>query len=177
MIVAKITKKNDEYYTPEYGVTPIVKYLKHKSTILCPFDTEESMFVKVFNENGFNVIYTHIKYNQDFFDVCKQIKYGEIEKQKIDYIISNPPYSIKQQVFETLFDIDIPFAMLVSSPGLFEGQRFNLFANNKFELLMFNKRISFINKDNNETVNPPFSTWYVCHNILQRQIVFDTIEK
>ena len=38
---------NDEFYTPEYAVFPILKYLKPESRILCPFDSDESNFVKL----------------------------------------------------------------------------------------------------------------------------------
>ena len=35
-------KKQDEFYTPKILVEPIIKYLKPKSTVWCPFDTENS---------------------------------------------------------------------------------------------------------------------------------------
>ena len=44
--------KNDEFYTPLYAVKPIFKYLKPKSVIWCPFDTEDSYFVKWGGKNG-----------------------------------------------------------------------------------------------------------------------------
>lgn len=37
---------NDEFYTPVYAIDPIIKYIRPNSTIWCPFDTEESNFVK-----------------------------------------------------------------------------------------------------------------------------------
>jgi hypothetical protein len=94
-----------------------------------------------------------------------------------DYIISNPPYSVKTQVFERLFEIGKPFAMLVGVVGLFESQRrFNMFRLNKFEIMYFNLRVSYFD-DNRDFKSPPFSSVYVCHNILPNQIVFETIEK
>lgn len=36
----------DEFYTPLYACKPIFKYIKPNSTIWCPFDTEDSWFVK-----------------------------------------------------------------------------------------------------------------------------------
>ena len=33
--------KNDECYTPAYGVEPIIKYLDKDKIIWCPFDTEK----------------------------------------------------------------------------------------------------------------------------------------
>lgn len=38
--------KNDEFYTPEYAIKPILKYIEPHSVIWCPFDEEHSLFVK-----------------------------------------------------------------------------------------------------------------------------------
>ena len=37
---------NDECYTPDYGVKPILKYIPDGDIVWCPFDTKESEFVK-----------------------------------------------------------------------------------------------------------------------------------
>lgn len=162
---------NDEFYTSLYAITPIEKYLKRNSTIWCPFDTEQSLFAKYFRETGHNVIATHIQNGTDFFD-C--------DIPDCDCIISNPPYSVKGKVFERLFEIGKPFAMLVGVVGLFESQhRFNLFKNNDFEIMYFNKRVSYFNDyaDEKPSLNPPFSSVYVCNGILPKQIVFEEIKK
>ena len=38
---------NDECYTPQYGIIPILKYLPKDKIIWCPCDTENSEYVKV----------------------------------------------------------------------------------------------------------------------------------
>ena len=43
---------NDEFYTPHYAIKPILKYLKPNSTIWCPFDTRNSLFVKELIRGG-----------------------------------------------------------------------------------------------------------------------------
>ena len=162
---------NDEFYTPEYAITPLLKYIKANSTIWCPFDTERSLFVKLLEEQGHKVIFTHIKTGVDFFD-CKV--------PDCDYIISNPPYSVKGKVFERLFEIGKPFAMLVGVVGLFESShRFNIFANNDFEIMYFDKRISYFKSydDQKPSLNPPFSSVYVCKDMLPKQIVFEKVNK
>lgn len=58
--------KNDECYTPEYGVKPIIKYIPKNWVVWCPFDKEDSQFVKLIKENGNKVIYSHIDNGQDF---------------------------------------------------------------------------------------------------------------
>lgn len=173
MIVQQIASSgNDEFYTPEYAIKPIMKYLPPPpQTIWCPFDTEESLFVKQFRDKGYNVIATHIKNGEDFFSV---------DIPKCDYIISNPPYSMKGEVLQRLFDIGKPFAMLLGVVGLFESQqRFNMFKNNEFEIMYMNKRVSYF-KDYQEqkpSLNPPFSSVYICHNMLPEKIVFEEIDK
>lgn len=120
---------------------------------------------------GYEVVATHIEQGQDFF---------KIEPPECDYIISNPPYSVKGEVLQKLFELDKPFAMLVGVVGLFESQkRFNMFKSNEFEIMYFNKRVSYF-KDYNDpkpSLNPPFSSVYVCHKMLPKQIVFEEIEK
>lgn len=53
MIVDKVADShNDEYYTPHYAIKPIIKYIPEGSKIWCPFDTEDSLFVKDFIGGG-----------------------------------------------------------------------------------------------------------------------------
>lgn len=163
---------NDEFYTPRYAVEPILKYLKPNSRIWCPFDTEQSLFVQVLQENGHECFYTHKDEGLDFFTTKPPTP--------CDYIISNPPYSIKAEVFERLFSLGIPFAMLVGVVGLFESQkRFEMFKNNNFEIMYMNRRIAYF-KDYSEqkpSLNPPFSSVYLCSGILPKQIMFEEIKK
>ncbi|MBU1235134.1 MAG: sugar-phospahte nucleotidyltransferase [Proteobacteria bacterium] len=170
MKLDKITNKNDECYTPNYAITPILKYIPKGSKIWCPFDTKQSNFVKMFLEHDYEVIATHLDTGQDFFDTLIEC----------DYIISNPPYSIKGLVFERLFEIGKPFAMLVGVVGLFESQhRFDIFKNNNFEIMYFNRRISYLENysDNKARLNPPFSSVYVTSGMLPEKIVFETLDK
>ena len=170
-ITTQTKNENDEFYTPEYAITPLLRYLKPNSVIWCPFDIDSSLFVKLLTKNGHTVINTHIETGQDFFNTTPP---------ECDYIISNPPYSIKYEVFSKLFDIGKPFAMLVGVVGLFESQkRFSLFKENNFEIMYFNKRISYFKSYDDAVckLNPPFSSVYITSNILPNKIVFEEIEK
>lgn len=103
---------NDEFYTPYYAIEPLLKYLKPKSKILCPFDTEESLYVKVLKKNGHYVQCEHINEGKDFF------KRSQDSFEFYDYVISNPPYSKKTEVLEKLFSANVPFAMLLGVVGV-----------------------------------------------------------
>lgn len=164
---------NDEFYTPEYAIEPILKYLKPNSLIWCPFDTKDSNYYKVLTKQGHRVIATHLDMGVDFFAVNPKTV-------KCDYIVSNPPYSKKYEVFKQLFDIGIPFAMLVGVVGLFESKkRFELFRDNSFEIMYFDKRISYFKNyaDQKPSLNPPFSSVYLTQGILPDRIIFEKIEK
>lgn len=52
---------NDECMTPDYGVVPILKYIPQDAIIWCPFDKEDSEFVKQIREMGNKVIVTIIR--------------------------------------------------------------------------------------------------------------------
>lgn len=172
MILAKIANShNDEYYTPKYAIIPLLKYLRPHSKVWCPFDTAESNFVKIFEEAEHKVHASHILSGQDFFAIAPP---------ECDYVISNPPYSLKGEVLQRLFEIGKPFAMLVGVVGLFESKRrFDMFRQNDFEVMYFDKRISYF-KDYGDmipSINPPFSSVYVCHEMLPQQIVFEQLNK
>ena len=160
---------NDEFYTPKYAVEPLLKYIK-PCKVWCPFDTEESLIVGGLAQHGCEVVHTHIDQGSDFFDTTRPC----------DLIVSNPPYSIKGKVFDRLFSLGKPFAMLVGVVGLFESQsRFNLFKDNPFEIMYLNKRVSYFKsyKDQRPSLNPPFSSVWVTSQVLPSRIVFETIQK
>lgn len=162
---------NDEFYTPEYAVVPILKYVTSGSKVWCPFDTEESNFVKLLRGKC-EVITSHLASGEDFFSM-------DVPKG-CDYIISNPPYSLKTEVLQRLFSIGKPFAMLLGVVGLFESQkRFEMFRDNTFEVMYLNRRVAYFKDyaDAKPSLNPPFSSVYICSKMLPQQIVFEEIKK
>lgn len=157
--------KNDECLTPDYGVRPILKYVNKDLIIWCPFDKEDSEFVKQLKENGNKVIYTHIDYGQDF--------YMYEPKEKWDCIISNPPFSNKRKIFERALSFNKPFALLMSNTWLNDSAPKQLFKDKDLQLLMFEKRMKFIN--NGKVQNKiTFSSSYFCYNFLPKQIIMET---
>ena len=160
--------KNDEYYTPAYAVYPIAKYLKEGSTIWCPFDTIESEFVQVLTDLGFKVEYGHIETGEDFFQVNPPF---------CDYIISNPPYSLKQEVFKRLIEIGKPYAMLINFQGIFDHKdRFKMFEENRTEMLWLSPRVNYIKLDDSKS-GVPFQSGYLCSGIFENQLNFETLNK
>lgn len=158
-----IMRKNDEYETPLSAVKVIEPYLKRQSTIWCPFDKEYSNFVNYFWEMGHEVVYGHIETGQDFF-TCQV-------PEDINYIISNPPYSKKDEVYKRLYEIGKPFAMLVNLQGFCDSKkRAALFAKYGVQVMYIYPRIKYI-KDGVQTTGNIFQSGYVCKDILPKDLI------
>lgn len=156
---------NDECYTPAYAVIPLLPYLEpfKGKTIWCPFDTEESQFVRVLRESGHKVVFSHIQFGQDYF---------EYEPEHWDLLVSNPPFTGKRQVFERALSFGKPFALLMSLTWLNDSAPKQLWSERDLELLMFDKRIKF-GQGNKIT----FSSAYYCCGILPKQIIMCKIKE
>lgn len=165
--------KNDECFTPRYGVLPIVKHIKTRLpnqniTVWCPFDKEDSEFVKVLKENGFKVIASHIDNGQDF--------YTYEPKEHWDCIVSNPPFSHKRNIFERAMSFNKPFALMFSMTWLNDSAPKKIFIerNKQMQILMFDKRIKFLN--NGVVQNKiTFSSGYLCWDFLQKDIICENL--
>lgn len=146
--------KGDNYETPKYIVEILIPYLKQTNikTIWCPFDKEESEFVKVFKKYNYKVINSHIDDNKDFFDY---------EPENYDAIISNPPFSIKNRILERCIKLNKPFALLLSATCVQSASLIKIISKaTNFNFIIFDKRISY-NGD-----RPPFPSWYFTNKLL-----------
>jgi len=142
------------------------QHLKDK-IIWCPFDREDSQFVKVLKENGFNVIYSHIDYGQDFLTY---------QPEQWDVMISNPPYTNKRVYWERALDLKKPFALLlplnILSDSVINVTMREREREREFQLLIPSKRMRFYNVKTGEVGNQPtFKASYFGVNIFNQQII------
>lgn len=157
---------NDECYTPMGGVYPILKYIPKDWVVWCPFDTEESNFVKLISKQN-KVIYSHISEGKNFYN------YEPTEHW--DCIISNPPFTNKRKIFERALSFNKPFALIMSNTWLNDSAPKQIFKDKDLQLLMFEERMKFVN---NGKVNDKitFSSSYYCWNFLPKQIIMDSLK-
>lgn len=134
--------------------------------IWCPFDKEDSEFVKQIRKAGHKVIATHIDNGQDF--------YIYEPNEHWDCIVSNPPFTNKRLIFERALSFGKPFALIMSNTWLNDSAPKQLFKDKDLQLLMFDKRMKFIN--NGEVQNKiTFSSSYYCWNFLPKQIIMEEL--
>ena len=160
---------NDECLTLEYAVKPILKYIPKNAVVWCPFDKENSNFVKLIRQNGNKVIFSHIDYGQDFYEYEPEEHY--------DCIISNPPFTNKRKIFERALSLNKPFALIMSNTWLNDSAPAQIFMNfgRQLQLLMFDKRMRFEN-DGSIQSKITFSSSYFCVDFLPNDLVFEKLE-
>jgi hypothetical protein len=113
-------------------------------------------------------------------NVCRAIKvkisdFFTLEKPSVDYVISNPPYSRRQEVLTKLYEWDIPFAMIFNANGLLDSKTRMELARGGMEILYIYPRVSFIGQ-NGERNHPAFQSVYWCHNVLPEKLVFEWLD-
>jgi hypothetical protein len=157
---------NDECYTPHYGVTPILKYVPKDAVVWCPFDKQESEFVKQISHKN-QVIFSHIDNNQDFLTWEP--------KNHWDVIVSNPPFTNKRTFFERALSFNKPFALIMTNTWLNDSAPKQLFKDKDLQLLMFDKRMKFHSPDGRANDKITFSSSYYCWNFLPKQIIMEEL--
>jgi hypothetical protein len=157
---------NDECYTPDYGVKPILKYIPKDATVWCPFDTPQSEFVKQIEQQN-EVTYSHINTGRNFF---------EYEPYEWDVIVSNPPFTDKRKFFERALSFDKPFALIMTNTWLNDSAPMRLFKDKDLQLLMFDKRMKFLSPDGRDNNKITFSSSYYCYKMLPKQIIMETLD-
>ena len=158
-------KQGDELFTPVNAVMPLIKYMP-KNAWVWECAEKESLDGNITNEfrnNGIKVIPTSI-YNKTNFLDCDI-------PEKITHIITNPPFSLKNEFIKRCYEIGIPFALLLPTNTIDTKYRFNFYKKYGLEILLFNKRINYIGSKN----AAPFASAWFCWNVLPEKLVFEEI--
>lgn len=173
-LTAKTDKASDEVYTAAFAVKPLLKYLcdfqqsKGREIIIwCPFDLEESEYVKIFQNEGYQVIHSHIDEGKNFFFY---------EPDEYDIIISNPPFSIKDDIIKHLYELSKPYAILLPIPALQGQKRFPYMTD--CQALIFDKRINYYTDKEKKQVQKGinFGSFYLCKDFLPKDLIFEKLE-
>lgn len=168
-LTARQTKESDIQFTPDYVAKAIIKYVPPwTDTIWCPFDNDNSAFVRLLRETGYKVIATCLENGQNFFTYEPNENY--------DLIISNPPFSLKDEILARLTELGKPYAMLLPLPTLQGQKRFDDLKN--CEVLVFDKRISYWQDEARTQMKtqPAFASIFICKDFLPERLVFERLD-
>ena len=132
-----ITKNvySDEWYTSQETVNLAIGLLnpKPQSVILCPFDSDQSLFVKTLKEHGHTVLHGMSNFLEANYH-C-------------DYIITNPPFSIKDKVIERVFAYGVKTVLILPIDAMGGVKRHAMYAANEYpKTYMPSRRISYFDE-------------------------------
>ena len=154
---------SDEWYTKKETVELMYQLLEpvEGSVIMCPFDTDKSQFVKVGNDKG--------------FEVFRNIKNWLDSEYEYDYLITNPPFSIKDRVIEKVLKSGKPSALVLPLDALGGKGRHNLYKTYGYPTVYIpTRRISYISEDGQETKSNHFHSVILIFNDPQsRKLIWE----
>ena len=149
--------KCDDYSTQKEAFDLLFKYVK--------IEKNKKVWAPFYNEgliNQYEFPFQMIHTETDFFET--NIEY--------DYLIDNPPYSVKEKVIRRCIDLRRPFCLLLPIDSLERKYISTLFKDRDFTVIIPKKRWKFIN--NGSKVTLPFrSCWFCIGFNLNKQIIFE----
>ena len=114
-----ITKNDysDEWFTDQATVDLVVSLLNPIGLICCPFDSSKSLFVKKANSIG-KAIYGMTDWLEAHYDY--------------DYLMTNPPFSIKDLVIEKVIRFGKPSALVLPLDSVGGVRRHQIYAEGQY---------------------------------------------
>ena len=147
--------KSDNYFTHKETWNVIKNYIPNDKIIWECFygDGKSGEYLR---EMGINVIHEDI----DFFD-----------NNLGDIIISNPPFSLRQKVFQRLKELDKPFIILMFPIVLSCKWFLDIGFNDNLQIIIPKKRVKCYGNGNNN-YSPNGGLWYFCYKMnLERDLI------
>jgi len=147
--------ENDIYYTPKYIWEDILIYLDPTKVYLDPFFGNGSS-INNLNELGLNCIGANI----DYFDALDNLNY--------DIILTNPAFSrhILTEFLYNLSALEKPFVIILPITKIFSKYFRSAFRQYKeIQIIIPQKRMSFIIPNSSNKSNPSFVCCYVCYKM------------
>jgi hypothetical protein len=140
-------KSSDDFQTPAYALTPLLPFLP-KDKVIWECACGGRNLVKALRSDGYKVRGTDMKAGTDFrsFNPKPESLKGLIGGRKKplgDVIVTNPPYSLKDDFLITAYNLGLPFAFLMPLTAL-EGQdRQWYYRRYGLELIVLSERLHF----------------------------------
>ena len=159
--------KFDDLYTPEYAVTPLINYLTTGLTIWECTDFGDSKITKVLQDNNYVVTGTDIIKGFDFLNHTADFHF--------DMIITNPPYTKKNQFLAKCYEYDKPFALLLPLTALESAERGKLYKKYGISVIILDRRVNFSKTSNNVWFNTSWFCWNL-DKLSNNSIVFEKLD-
>jgi hypothetical protein len=152
----------DDFQTPPHAVRWLVPYLR-KEWRIWEGACGKGNIVRTLTEEGFTVEGTDLKTGTNFLTW---------KPREFDAIVTNPPYSIKDNFIARCYGLGKPWAMLMPLAALGEQERVGMYAEYGIQLLMPYERINYETPSGLGSGAQFFSAWFCWGMNLPQQITF-----
>ena len=151
----------DDFQTPGLALAPLVPFLPPNACIWEP-SCGKGNIVRALQSHGFCVTGTDILQGQDFFDT----------QRECDVLVTNPPFSCKDEYLARCYALGNPFALLLPLTALEGRKRQELYRAHGLEIIFLDRRINF-ETPSGEGQGSWFATaWYTWGLNIGREITF-----
>ena len=140
----------DDYQTPPSALSILLPHLDRNWTIWEPA-SGEGYLSEALREKGFHVIGTDIHEGFDFL---------QFRPEEFDVIVTNPPYSLKDEFLKRAYELGKPFAFLLPLTTLEGRKRQSLFGSHGISLLVPDRRINFVTPDGKDSGSWFLTAWF-----------------
>lgn len=154
--------KSDEWYTPIETVQTMLNVFPPKAgdKILLPFDTDKSNFTKIVTRDYDPLAIYGIN---DFLT----------KDYEFDYLITNPPYSNKDEIIARCIETGRPCTLVLPIDALGGVQRHKLFSKTNISVYVPTKRIKFISETGEHTKSPAHHSVIMLINAPKNEIIYE----
>jgi len=125
----------DDFQSPKKAIDCLLPFLNSGWIIWEPAAGKGNI-VNALSEKGFLVFGSDILSGYDFTSSVQP-------NIKFDCIITNPPYSLKEEFLKRCYELGKPFALLMPLTGLESEARQKLYRKYGIQLIIPNKRFNF----------------------------------
>jgi hypothetical protein len=153
----------DDFQTPPEALRPLLPYLE-KGCRVWECAAGKGYLVEALRQQGYSVVASD-----------KERSFLIWQPAQFDCIVTNPPYSLKNQFLERAYSFGKPFAFLLPLTTLETVKRQSLFRRHGLEIILLDKRIHF-ETPNAMGSNSWFATAWFTHGLgIGRQLTFASL--
>jgi hypothetical protein len=164
VIVRKMTERppkksvsSDIFKTPAYAVRMLYPYIRKEWKIWECADDNNGRIVQTLRGDGYDVVGTDILSGFDFLSPL-------MPSPDFDMILTNPPYSIKDEWIARCYELGKPWALLLPIAALGEQDRVRMYKENGIQLLLPPGRINFETPSGEGSGAWQYHAWF-CHGL------------
>ena len=158
---------SDDFQTPDYALDILIPWLK-KEWIIWECGAGKGNIVRYLEKQGFTVKGSDILTGVDFLTS---------KMEPFDCIVTNPPFSLKDDFIKRCYDLGKPFALLLPLTALEGKDRQSLYKKYGIQLIVPDSRINFYTPDGKNSGSWFLSAWYTWKMNLPHDINFVDMTK